>query len=311
MPADTSAPPAASAVPTGPRSPAAAGRSDQDLAAQLAGLDALEAALGRGPGRAQRVWSGVWPKLAAIAIAVAAWQVLVWTHWKPEYALPGPRRVVAQLAALGGTTAFWKGVALTMRRAVIGYAVAVAVGSVVGLAVARVRPVRTAVGSLITGLMTMPSIVWLPLAILLFQLSERAIMFVVVMGAAPSIANGLISSVDHVPPLLVRAGRIAGAGGMKLYRHVVLPASLPGYVAGLKQGWAFAWRSLMAGELIVIVAGKSSIGSSIQAARDFSDAPRVIALMMVVLVIGIVVDTAFGRADRAIRRRWGLVDPAA
>jgi NitT/TauT family transport system permease protein len=287
------------------------GRSEEELAAQLAGLDALEAALGRAPTRAHRIWSGLWPKLAAVVIAVAAWQVVVWTHWRPEYALPGPRRVFSQLVTLAGRASFWKGVVLTMRRAITGYAVAIVVGSAVGLAVARVRPLRTAVGSLITGLMTMPSIVWLPLAILLFQLSERAILFVVVMGAAPSIANGLISSVDHVPPLLLRAGRIAGARGMKLYRHVVLPASLPGYVAGLKQGWAFAWRSLMAGELIVIVAGKSSIGSSIQAARDFSDAPGVIALMIVVLVIGIVVDTAFGRADRAIRQRWGLIDPAA
>ena len=264
-----------------------------------------------GPTRAHRAWSVLWPKLAAVLIAVMAWQVVVWTHWKPEYSLPGPRRVLAQLVDLLGQGDFWKAIVLTMRRAVSGYAVAVVVGSAVGLAVARVRPLRSAVGSLITGLMTMPSIVWLPLAILLFQLSERAIMFVVVMGAAPSVANGLISSVDHVPPLLVRAGRVVGARGMKLYRHVVLPASLPGYVAGLKQGWAFAWRSLMAGEVLVIVAGKSSIGSRISFARDLSDAPAVVALMIVVLVIGIVVDTGFGRADRAIRHRWGLVDPAA
>ena len=106
----------------------------------------------------------------------------------------------------------------------------------------------------------MPSIAWFPLAILLFKLSEQAIMFVVVLGAAPSIANGLIAGVDHIPPILLRAGRVLGARGVTAYRHVVLPASLPSFVGGLKQGWAFAWRSLMAGELLVIIAGKPSIG---------------------------------------------------
>ena len=177
-----------------------------------------------------------------------------------------------------------------------------------GIAVARSRLLRSAVGSLITGLQTMPSIAWFPLAILLFGLTERAIMFVVVLGAAPSIANGLIAGVDHVPPLMVRAGRMIGAKGVNLYRHVVLPAALPTYVAGLKQGWAFAWRSLMAGELLVIVANRPSIGDQLQFAREFSDADGMLALMLVILVIGIVVDTVFGRADMTIRRRRGLID---
>jgi NitT/TauT family transport system permease protein len=176
--------------------------------------------------------------------------------------------------------------------------------------VARVRLLRTAVGSMITGLQTMPSIAWFPLAILLFQLSERAILFVVVLGAAPSVANGLIAGVDHVPPLLLRAGHMVGARGLALYRHVVLPASLPTYVAGLKQGWAFAWRSLMAGELLVVIATKPSIGAGLQHARELVDAPGLISFMIVVLVIGILVDTVFGRADSAIRRRRGLIGPA-
>src|SRR5947209_4059037 len=196
---------AAAALATEPRTHRGAGPSEEELAVQLAGLDALEAALGRGPSWTRRVWSSVWPKLAAIVLAVAAWQAVVWTHWKPEYALPGPRRALGELGDLLSRGVFWKAIGLTMRRAVTGYALAIVIGAAVGLAVTRIKPLRTAVGSLITGLMTMPSIVWLPLAILLFQLSERAILFVVVMGAAPSIANGLIGSVDHVPPILLRA----------------------------------------------------------------------------------------------------------
>jgi NitT/TauT family transport system permease protein len=279
-----------------------AGRLD----AELAGLDALE--LGGEARRPllARFWSGLWPKLAAVVLAVVIWQVVVWTHWRPEYALPGPKRVLDQLRIDVTKGSFYKAIGITMTRALRGFALAVVIGSLVGAAVSRVRVVRTAVGSLITGLQTMPSIVWFPLAILLFKLSEGAIMFVVVLGAAPSIANGLISGVDHVPPLFVRAGRTMGAGPVALFRHVVLPASLPSFLGGLKQGWAFAWRSLMAGELLVTF-GKPSIGARLDTARNLSDAPALIATMVVVLAIGIAVDSVFGVADRGLRSRRGLL----
>ena len=286
------------------------GGTDQRLAAELAGLDALGAHLGTRPSRAKLAWSAAWPKLAAVALALGAWQAVVWSGWRHAYVLPGPDRVLPVLLDLLGSGKFWTAVGITMRRAVAGYALALLIGSAVGVAVARIRLLRTAVGSMITGLQTMPSIAWFPLAILLFGLTEQAIMFVVVLGAAPSIANGLIAGVDHVPPLMLRAGRMIGAKGIALYRHVILPAALPTYVAGLKQGWAFAWRSLMAGELLVIVANRPSIGDQLQFAREFSRADQMLALMIVILVIGIVVDTVFVRADVTLRRRWGLVDHA-
>jgi NitT/TauT family transport system permease protein len=155
----------------------------------------------------------------------------------------------------------------------------------------------------------MPSIAWFPLAILLFKISEAAILFVVVLGAAPAIANGLIAGADSVPPILRRAGTVLGARGASLYREVVLPGSMPSFVAGLKQGWAFAWRSLMAGELLVIIADRPSIGVQLQVSRDFNDAVGLLATMVLILIIGIVVDTlVFGSLERTIRRRWGLVD---
>ena len=276
------------------------------LEEELAGLDALDLDEDKPADRLARVWSALWPKMAAVFLAVAAWQLTVWSHWRPEYVLPSPGRVVGQLGTLLSEGEFYRAIAITLRRALAGYALAVLVGTVVGASVARVRPLRTAVGSLITGLQTMPSIAWFPLAILLFQLSESAILFVVVLGAAPSIANGLIAGVDHVPPLLLRAGRVLGASGLRLYRHVILPASLPSFVAGLKQGWAFAWRSLMAGELLVILANRPSIGARLQFARELSDAPALLALMIVVLMIGIVVDAGFNQVDGHIRRRRGL-----
>ena len=196
----------------------------------------------------------------------------------------------------------------TMRRAVVGFAVAVVIGTVVGLAVSQSNVLRRAVGSLITGLQSMPSIVWFPFAILLFGITETAIFFVVVLGAAPSIANGLISGVDHIPPVLLRAGNILGARGLTSWRHVVLPAALPSFVAGLKQGWAFAWRSLMAGELLVIIAARPSIGVELAFAREFVKAPLLLAMMLVVLFIGIAVDSLFfGVLERRLRRNRGLM----
>ena len=277
---------------------------------ELAGLDALELAVPEGPSRWSRLWSSLWPKLAALLLALLAWQCVVWSHWRPEYVLPGPSRVLSELWDQLDDGRFWKAVGITMRRAAVGYVLAVLIGLVIGLAVARVRPLRHAVGSLVTGLQTMPSIAWFPLAVLLFQLSESAILFVVVLGAAPSIANGLIAGVDHVPPPLLRAGRMLGARGPALYRHVIVPAALPSMVIGLKQGWAFAWRSLMAGELLVIIANKPSVGAQLSFARELSDAPALMAMMLVILAIGILVDGVFGRTDRALRWRWGLVDPA-
>jgi NitT/TauT family transport system permease protein len=194
---------------------------------------------------------------------------------------------------------------------VVGYGLALIIGCALGLAIAHFKLLRRAFGSLVTGLQTMPSIAWFPLAVLLFSLSEGAILFVVVLGAAPAVANGLMAGIDHVPPALLRAGKVLGAKGLNAYRHVILPAALPSFVGGLKQAWAFAWRSLMAGELLGVVANQQSIGYRLQIARDFSDGRGMIAAMVLILLIGIVVDLfIFGRLDRAVRRRWGLIDPA-
>jgi len=258
------------------------------------------------PDRLAGVWSSLWPKLAAIALALASWQVIVWSGWKPDYVLPGPLPVFQRLAEDLGNPDFQLGLAITLRRAVLGYTIAVAIGSVVGVLIARVGLRRKAVGSASLRLQSMPSIAWFPLAILLFGLNETAIFFVVILGAAPAIAGGRLNGVDHVQPLLIRVGRVMGARGLILYRHVILPAALPSFVGGLKQGWAFAWRSLMAGEIIGIVGHQLSIGQQIQFARDFADTQQLLAILVVIFVIGVVIDSLFGAFDRAIRRRWGL-----
>jgi NitT/TauT family transport system permease protein len=283
------------------------GTPPDDAANRVTGLDALELAPANDKGTlGRRIWRSAWPKLLAVALVVAVWQFVVLSGWKPEYVLPGPATVFADLKGLIVTGDFWDGVGLTMLRAITGFALAVLIGTLIGAAVSRFAPLRAAIGSLITGLQTMPSIMWFPLAILLFQISESAILFVVILGAAPSVANGLISGIDYVPRTWLRVGQVMGMKGIAKYRHLILPASLPSFISGLKQGWAFSWRSLMAGELLVIVPGALSIGVRMQQARDLTEASLVISYIIVVLIIGILIDLLFSAADNSLRKRWGL-----
>ena len=190
---------------------------------------------------------------------LAVWQLIHLSGWKKAI-FPGPGATLSNLWHQLQTGLLWQAIATTAQRAIIGFALAVLIGAVIGALVSRIRPLRAAVGSLITGLQTLPSIAWFPFAIILFGITTQAILFVIILGAAPSVANGLIAGVDYTPPLLLKAGKMMGLRRLSLYRYLILPASLPAFVAGLKQGWAFAWRSLMAGELLVIIANHPSLG---------------------------------------------------
>ena len=285
--------------------------ADAEQAAALTGLDNLETGPGgsRPRGTAEvagTVWRSVWPKLLAVVIGVGLWELVYVAGLKPHDILPGPAQVFPNLWDQLNHGQIWKAIGTTMRRALIGFALALVIGTVAGLVVSRVRAVRAAVGSLITGLQTIPSVVWVPFAIILFGTNTAAILFLVIITASPSIANGLIAGVDLTPPLLLRAGRTMGLRGVALYRHLILPASLPPFVAGLKQGWAFAWHGLFAAELLVLVPNSPSIGVLMSSAQDQSDMTTVISLMLVILVLGIAVDILFNLLNDSIRRRRGL-----
>jgi NitT/TauT family transport system permease protein len=283
----------------------------------ITGLDSLElgsVSTGRSPGRlTRRAWTATWPKLLAIGLVLGAWQLFYLSNFHGDTAtglVKGPGTGLANLWDQLQHAQLWQAIGNTAQTAVTGYLLALVIGSVVGAVVSRIPPLRAATGSIISGLQTMPSIAWFPFAIILFGTSVSAILFVMVLGAAPSIANGLITGVDYTPPLLLRAGRTMGLRGVALYRHLILPASLPAYLAGLKQGWAFAWRSLMAGELLVIIIGHLSLGILLNNAQDNQDLTAAISIMIMILVIGIVVDAIFTKTDLAVRRRRGLLTDA-
>ena len=281
-------------------------------AERLAYLESLEAqAPSDQSGRRWLVrgWTVLWPKVLAIIIVLAIWQLIHVSGWKKEI-FPAPSGTLTDLGDQLRTGLLWHAIATTGERAVIGFGLAVLIGSVIGALVSRIAPLRAGVGSLITGLQTMPSIAWFPFAIIIFGITTTTILFVIILGAAPSIANGLIAGVDYTPPLLLRAGKMMGLRRLALYRHLILPASLPAFVAGLRQGWAFAWRSLMAGELLVTIAGQPSLGVLLSTDQSQADMESATAIIIVILILGIIVHALFGVADRAIRRRWGLTGTA-
>jgi NitT/TauT family transport system permease protein len=274
-----------------------------------AGLDALEVPVAPKVSRGRRIWAAAWPKLLAIAIVLGFWQFLIWIEWKPSFAFASPADTFSAL--FDSWDIIWDAMLTTMQRGVQGYAIAIVIGVAIGAAVARIPVLRAAIGSMITGLQTMPSVAWYPLALLLFKLSDGAIYFVIVIGAAPSIANGLISGVDNISPVLLRAGKVLGAKRFDSFRYVILPAALPSFVGGLKQGWAFAWRSLLAGEIIGGITGYS-LGQQLAINRDNADAAGVQAVMIVLFTIGVLVDVlVFSNLERKVRKRYGLVDAAA
>src|SRR6201995_1688295 len=285
--------------------------ADTEDAAALAGLDNLEA-VPRQRSRPSageigaKVWQSTWPKLLAVAIVLAIWELVYLAAFKPHVVLPGPGQVLPNLWDQLNHAQLWKAIGLTLQQAVVGFAAALVVGTVIGLVVARVPPVRAAVGSMITGLQTIPSVVWIPFAIILFGNNSTAILFMVVITAAPSIANGLIAGVDFTPPLLLRAGKTMGLRRFGLYRSLVIPAALPSFVAGLQQGWALAGPGLLAGELMVIVPNLASIGVLLVSDKDQTDMVGVISIMIVILILGVLVDVLFNTLNESLRRRRGL-----
>lgn len=276
----------------------------------LAGLDALDlpaetAAHGTGV-TAGTVWRALWPKLAAIALVLVIWELLYLGHWKPDI-FPGPATTLANLWDQASGAQLWHAIGVTVSRAIGGFAIALVIGTVVGSLVSRVGPLRSAFGSLLTGLQTMPSVAWIPFAIIIFGSSTSTILFVVVMAASPSIANGLIAGADYTPPLLIKAARLMGLRGLSLHAHLFLPASLPSYVAGLKQGWAFTWHSLITAELVVQIANEPSLGVLLNTNQEMADMASTISVMIVILILGIIVDGLFGIANRSIQRRRGFL----
>ncbi len=249
------------------------------------------------------------PPIIFVIALIVVWQLyVVLAQSRPDIA-PGPLDVAAALGDAWESGRLQLAVTTSLERGVVGFLIAVIIGTPLGLLLAEVKPLRRAVGPIISGLQVLPSVAWVPAAIIWFGLTDATVYFVVLMGAVPSIVNGLISGVDQVPPQLRRVGTVLGAGRGQLATLVVLPAALPGYVAGLKQGWAFSWRSLMAAEIIATGGTIGfGLGSMLDQSRELADLAGVLATIITILAIGILIElVVFAPLERRMLRRRGLL----
>ncbi|MFJ9959394.1 ABC transporter permease [Streptomyces avermitilis] len=281
-----------------------------DLAGLEAGLDALETVqVGRTPFR-QVFVQKILPPVIAIALVLVVWQALI------------SFKIVTDPSKLPPLSAVWNEIEnawlegkllgyiwTSVSRGLLGFLFALVIGTPLGLLVARVRFVRAAIGPILQGLQSLPSVAWVPPAVVWFGLNNSMMYTVILLGAVPSIANGLVSGVDQVPSLFLRAGRTMGATGLRGTWHVVLPAALPGYVAGLKQGWAFSWRSLMAAEIIASFPDLGvGLGQLLENGRNAIDMAMVFEAILLILVVGIAIDLLiFSPLERWVLRSRGLL----
>lgn len=278
----------------------------EDLRELESGLDSLQS----DADRKHRIdWSRILLPVAALVVLVLVWQFYVSLGVKRRDLVPGPLDVVAQMGVLWGDGKFQEAIWTSLQRGVVGFLISVAIATPVGLLLAQVAPLRRAFGPLISGLQVLPSVAWVPAAIIWFGLTDATVYFVVFMGAIPSIINGLISGVDQIPPQYRRVGTVLGASRLQMALQVILPAALPGYLSGLKQGWAFSWRSLMAAEIIAVGGTIGfGLGSLLDQGRDLSDMTIVMAAILLILGVGILIELlVFGPIEKRLLRRRGLL----
>ncbi|WP_406114152.1 ABC transporter permease [Kitasatospora purpeofusca] len=280
-----------------------------DFAGVEAGLDALDTVVTQRNSTAETLRQKVLPPLLGVLLVLALWQAAYSLHVTSAYKLPSPLDVwnAAEDLWYQGTlfsiiwTSVWRGLS--------GFVIALLIGTPIGLLVSRVRPVRAAVGPVLSGLQSLPSVAWVPAAVIWLGINDSMMYAVILLGAVPSIANGLVSGIDQVPPLFLRAGRTIGATGLAGARHILLPAALPGYLAGLKQGWAFSWRSLMAAELVASSPDLGlGLGRFLENQREFSDMAGVLLGIILILFVGIAIELlVFTPVERRVLRNRGLL----
>jgi NitT/TauT family transport system permease protein len=240
-----------------------------------------------------------------LGVLLGLWELVAKLGNWPPYLFPDPMEVAKSLGRMAVDGRLAAATVRSLARLFQGYLISVLIGIPLGIAMARSFLVRTSLRPAVMGLQALPSICWLPLAILWFGLSDAAILFVVVMGSLLAVAIATEDGVRSIQPQLLLVAGTLGIRGLRFYGGVLVPAALPGIVTGLKLGWSFAWRALMAGELLFVSGG---LGQLLHTGRELLDVAQVVAVMIAIIVLGTVMDRLlFQSIELRVRRRWGLV----
>ncbi|MEV7118950.1 ABC transporter permease [Kitasatospora griseola] len=280
-----------------------------DSAGVEAGLDALETVQAQRTPLTTVLRRSVLPPVLGVVLVLAVWQLAYTLELTTPDKLPSPADVWDSLTELWYAGTLFSIIWTSVWRGLSGFLLSVVIGTPIGLLVAQVKPVRAALGPVLSGLQSLPSVAWVPAAVIWLGINNSAMYAVILLGAVPSIANGLIAGVDQVPPLFLRAGQTLGATGIRGARHILLPAALPGYLAGLKQGWAFSWRSLMAAELIASSPDLGlGLGRYLENQREFTNMSGVLLGILLILTVGVAIDLLFfSPLERRVLRSRGLL----
>ncbi len=247
--------------------------------------------------------------LLFVILLIVLWQGFYWLMVDmlevfKSYSFPSPLGVFERFVELISDGSLLEATGQSLLRGVAGYAIAVVIGVVLGLLINHFAYLQKNLKPIVLGVQTLPSVCWVPFSILWFGLSTQAILFVVVMGSAFGIAISVDNAIKNIDPIYVKAAKTMGAGRRQMYWNVIFPASLPELVSGLKQGWSFAWRALMAGEVMTTSIG---LGQTLIMGRDLADINQVMLVMLIIVLVGIVIDKCiFSVIEKKLLRKRGL-----
>jgi NitT/TauT family transport system permease protein len=240
-----------------------------------------------------------------LAAFVGIWQLVYMIGVYPDAILPSPAEAAGKIAALVGNAALPVGIGTSLLRLVIGFMLSIVLGGIVGLAMVKFRGFGKTMSSFAVGLLTFPSIAWVPFAILLIGFSDFGILFVVVMASVFSVMITTYSSLRNIPPIYVRAAKNMGASGFSLFRHVMIPAATPSLIIGMRQAWSFAWHALIGAEMLITTL--AGLGYILSVGREFNDMPQIMVVMVSIFAIGMVFDRViFLKLEERVRAKWGL-----
>jgi NitT/TauT family transport system permease protein len=240
-----------------------------------------------------------------LAVFVGLWQLVTLLELWPKTLLPSPTQVAISIGELIANNSLALGIGTTLWRLAAGFAISIAMGGVVGLAMVKFQGFGKTMSSFAVGLLTFPSIAWVPFSILLIGFNDFGILFVVVMASVFSVMISTYSAVRNVPPIYIRASKNMGAYGFALFRHVMIPAATPSLIMGIRQAWSFAWHALIGAEMLITTL--YGLGHVLAIGREFNDMSQIIAVMITIFVIGLLFDRIiFLRLEEKVRSRWGL-----